>query len=1045
MHGAGMYNVLAPLPGYERILHMLKVKTFLTKALSCVCALTVAFSMTSAGAIASAYAQGTDSDGIAVAAQTPYECNNGWKLNYSVFSSKVCITGVASTGSGALTIPSKIDGMPVTVIGPAAFKDCAALSSVELPSSITTFKQEAFCGSGLVKISIPASVTALSYRCFKSCTKLTSITFQGDSMLYLGQEAFMYCSALKTLELPYLTSYPVISSTADDPSTTGVEPFAQTCAIGMSCLAQCTSLETVIFNGVVGHETPDYFLDVSCLNGSEKISTFVWKCKSDSVGSGQSGQKVQAILESYYSLDFYNSESDAKAYKNKIATVTYEPKKGSDTYSSVKTLSLINGTEDYSKYKWSGCSESVPNAPSGKVWGVADNGVLGDWDTLDDSYQVIAVDKDNLDYGWVETPEIRQFYADCERSSGASSMYDSGLPILYAEEDGSVPDIESGLKVCAADGSTLSGDNIKFEFQQAEMQKSSTGMSENVVGWHDVDKVNGAGRYTVKAVNTKNDTETPTVTFTVADFEPDVHAYTNATPVSALGSISSDIASELSSTPEYNVVTSCSSWQSQLVAAGLAGASGGLLLFDDAANTSTEAYHAHVASKSNSVQIVGSTSMIPQSVKVSSAKYLSDWLLSSVSGDQTRYKNDSSAQELSGQVYSVMAQDYWSSKWGDTAVVMSGTQVDRTLVAAQLIYQKKAPVFFTGSDGSLSSEDLDSLKSGGFTSIVIAGSESDVSADVASSIASQTGITPTRVLDSGSSAYEASVNFAQQMIDAGSTYGCVAVADGSSSANVTLAAQVAALKNGVVLVCNSSRDVKKAQDYLSGILSSQGSTTVKSLYVVGTFKEIDANAQTRLESIWSTPESTAVTDADSFEVDGSVYAKTGSNTAKLLKASTTGSSAITVNSVTFDGTVYKVTAIGSGAFGSNVTSATIGTNVKTVASDAFKYCWRLAKLDVKSKSFTKIGAIMFAGMTNLASASFAGNVASIGKNAFNGCKALKTLTIKSTKLGAGKIGAKAFTGTPAKITVKVPKAKLKAYKTAFIKKGLSKKAKFTKC
>lgn len=1024
---------------------MIKATTLGGKLISSVCALTVALSMTGAGALPLAFAQGSDGDASAVAASAPHECNNGWSLNYSVINSKVCITGVASVGSGSLTVPSQIDGMPVTIIGAGAFKDCTGLSTIVLPDTVTIFKSEAFCGSGLTKINVPASVTAVSYRCFKSCTKLTDLTFEGISLLYIGQESFMYCSSLVTLTLPWLTSHPIVKSNADDLDTPGVELFADSCAIGKSALAQCTSLETVVFDGVVGHETPEYFLDVSCLNGSSKIKNFVWKCKMDSVGSGQSGQKVQDILDSYYSLDFYNSEDDANNYTNKVASVIYEPKSGDDEYNVVKTLSLLNGTVDYSKYKYSSCTESIPQCPSGKVWGVADHGVLGDWDTLDDSYQVIAVDKDDLDYGWVSSPEIARFYGDAEVSSGASSMYDAGLPILYMESDGTVPDIENGLKVYAPDGNVLDSSNVKFEFQQADLELSGTGLSYNVKGWHSVDKVKGEGRYKVKAVNSANGTETPEITFTVAAFSPKVYSYTNYNQVNALGSISSDLAAKLSDTPEYNVIASCSDWHAQLIGAGLAGTSGGLMLLDDGKNTSSEAYHAHVASKASSVQILGSADTVPQSTNISSAKYLSDWILSNITGDQTRYRNDATAQALSNQVYNVMSQDYFSSKYGSCAVVASGIDATKALVVAQTAYQEKAPVFFTNAKGELSSADLASLKSGGFTKVVIAGDESAVSASCASNISSQTGASVSRVLNTGSSAYEASVAYAEQMVADGNSYSTVAIADGTSSASITLAAQAAALNKGVVLVCSSARDVKAAQSYLSGILKTQGSTTVKNVYICGNFKEIDSNVKENISAIWSSTGGSDVTDADSFEVNGSAYVKTGTGTAKLVKAASCADNSFTTGSVSYDGSTYKVTAVGANAFGSNATSVTIGADVKSLDAGAFACCPKLKTLNVKSKSVTKIAASMFAGLDKLASASFAGNVASIGKKAFNGCKALKALTIKSTKLKASKIGANAFTGTAAKITVKVPKAKLKTYKKLFIKKGLSKKANFKKC
>ena len=60
------------------------------------------------------------------------------------------------------------------------------------------------------------------------------------------------------------------------------------------------------------------------------------------------------------------------------------------------------------------------------------------------------------------------------------------------------------------------------------------------------------------------------------------------------------------------------------------------------------------------------------------------------------------------------------------------------------------------------------------------------------------------------------------------------------------------------------------------------------------------------------------------------------------------------------------------------------------------------------------------------------DVTEISKKAFHNCRKLKTITIRSTKLK--KIGANAFTGTSANIKIKVPKSKMKKYKTLFPKR-----------
>ncbi len=102
-----------------------------------------------------------------------------------------------------------------------------------------------------------------------------------------------------------------------------------------------------------------------------------------------------------------------------------------------------------------------------------------------------------------------------------------------------------------------------------------------------------------------------------------------------------------------------------------------------------------------------------------------------------------------------------------------------------------------------------------------------------------------------------------------------------------------------------------------------------------------------------------------------------------------------------------------------------------------------AAIKVGSTSYkvTSVAAKALKGHAKIKKLTIGSNVTSIGKSAFQNCKKLKTITIKSKKLKAGKVGSKAFKGTPSKVKVKVPKKVKSAYKKWLVKKGISKKAK----
>ena len=145
------------------------------------------------------------------------------------------------------------------------------------------------------------------------------------------------------------------------------------------------------------------------------------------------------------------------------------------------------------------------------------------------------------------------------------------------------------------------------------------------------------------------------------------------------------------------------------------------------------------------------------------------------------------------------------------------------------------------------------------------------------------------------------------------------------------------------------------------------------------------------------------------------------------------------------GVTCKVTGISANAFKSNSSLKTIsiGKNVITIGNNAFYGCKKLNKI-TGGNCIAKIGEKAFANCGSLSSVTIAGSVRSIGKQAFYNCKKLKSIVVNTVALTDKNIGAKAFSGTYVKPTVKVPAKQLKAYQKLLRSKGMSLKAKYVR-
>lgn len=116
--------------------------------------------------------------------------------------------------AGKVTIPSTIDGKKVvSLLGTkypsssgasydAIFKNCAGLTEIVIPSSISQISGGAFYNCvGLKTVTMPDNINLIEQYAFSGCTGITNITFSKE-LKSIQDYAFENCSGIKTLNLP---------------------------------------------------------------------------------------------------------------------------------------------------------------------------------------------------------------------------------------------------------------------------------------------------------------------------------------------------------------------------------------------------------------------------------------------------------------------------------------------------------------------------------------------------------------------------------------------------------------------------------------------------------------------------------------------------------------------------------------------------------------------------------------------------------------------------------------------------------------------------
>lgn len=112
------------------------------------------------------------------------------ELAYIRDSDHIVITGFTNK-IASVTIPSDIDGIPVTEIGENAFADCTLLEEIYVPDSVSVIGEFAFNNcTNLSYVRLPDSIKELDYKVFYNTSSLNSIDGAEDLEIILTSRTF---------------------------------------------------------------------------------------------------------------------------------------------------------------------------------------------------------------------------------------------------------------------------------------------------------------------------------------------------------------------------------------------------------------------------------------------------------------------------------------------------------------------------------------------------------------------------------------------------------------------------------------------------------------------------------------------------------------------------------------------------------------------------------------------------------------------------------------------------------------------------------------
>ncbi len=200
---------------------------------------------------------------------TAIPCTGSEGLVYASNGDGTCyVTGAGTFTGEKLVIPAvSPDGDAVVRVAPRAFQNNETITSVVVCEGVLEIYSEAFSGTKITSVSLPASLTTCSSDAFTYCTKLETIelakgneTYEvEDGVLFTIGKTFLYCypamRAGEVYELPNTVTSMSVDAFHSTQNLKTLKIPASTGSISLLSFGYADSLEAII----VDEDNPKYY------------------------------------------------------------------------------------------------------------------------------------------------------------------------------------------------------------------------------------------------------------------------------------------------------------------------------------------------------------------------------------------------------------------------------------------------------------------------------------------------------------------------------------------------------------------------------------------------------------------------------------------------------------------------------------------------------------------------------------------------------------------------------------------------------------------